>query len=434
VNIDDGDPGTLDTCDPVNGIVHRRASPIDRTVSTSPASAAAFVFSGANPIQTVPDAGAIAPATLALLRGTVRDANGGAILGATVTVPGHPELGSTVTQGSGAFDIAVNGGQPVRLRFTLAGYLPAERVVQSPWQDNAKSEDVTMLQVDTQATAINLANTTDIQIHRGTAMTDDAGTRQTTVMVPPSKQAMMMMPDGGTVPLNTMTVRATEYTVGAKGPSAMPGALPPTSGYTYALELSADEGMDAGATQVTFLNPTDGGPQPLPVYNENFLGFEAGTQIPFGYYDDSKGAWIPSASGSGVVINVLSQDGAGAAQIDVDGTGNAATSAQLGALGITTLELQHLATLYVSGQSLWRVQVPHFTKWDSNWPFAPPGGAGPPPGPPPGPGPGPCKQHGSIIGCQRESLGQELPIAGTPYSLHYESDPSSVDNPRCRCH
>jgi hypothetical protein len=44
----------------------------------------------------------------------------------------------------------------------------------------------------------------------------------------------------------------------------MPAPLPPTSGYTYAVEISADEALAAGATSVT-LN------QPIPFYVENFL-------------------------------------------------------------------------------------------------------------------------------------------------------------------
>jgi RHS repeat-associated protein len=434
--IDDGNACTLDTCDPVNGIVHHACTPVDRTVATPLANAAAFVFSGSTPVQTGVDAGTVAPATMALLRGKVLDAAGVPLVGVTVTVAGHPELGSTVTQGSGMFDMAVNGGQPVRLQFALNGYLPAERVVQAPWQDYAKSEDVTLVQADYAKTAINLSNTTDIQVHRGTAMTDDAGTRTATLMVPPSTQATAMLPDGGTIALNTITVRATEYTVGDAGPSAMPAALPPTSAYTYAFELTADEALDAGATTVAFTQP-DGGAATLPYYVENFLGFDAGVGVPVGYYDKTKGAWVPSASG--VVITILSESGTPPqATIDVTGSGTAATTVQLTALGITNLELQHLASLYPVGRSLWRVPVAHFTTYDPNWGFSAPADAGPPPPPPPPPpkpGPGDCKdQSGSVIECQRQALGQTLPIAGTSYSLHYTSDhqqgrQSSVDVP-----
>jgi len=48
----------------------------------------------------------------------------------------------------------------------------------------------------------------------------------------------------------------------------MPAALPPTSGYTYAVELSVDQALAAGATGVHFNKP-------LPFYVDNFLGIQS---------------------------------------------------------------------------------------------------------------------------------------------------------------
>ena len=70
----------------------------------------------------------------------------------------------------------------------------------------------------------------------------------------------------------------------------MPGALPATSGYTYAVELTADEAIQAGANSVTF-DP------PLALYVENFLDFPVGGIVPTGYYDRATSAWIASANG-----------------------------------------------------------------------------------------------------------------------------------------
>jgi RHS repeat-associated protein len=82
--------------------------------------------------------------------------------------------------------------------------------------------------------------------------------------------------------------------------------------------------------------------------------------------------------------------------------------------------------MYSVGASLWRVPIPHFTVFDLNWgPLPPPGAGGPTGGPPAGPGSGPggCQTTMmSTIECQRQSLGEDLPLAGTPYALHYESD------------
>jgi hypothetical protein len=64
-----------------------------------------------------------------------------------------------------------------------------------------------------------------------------------------------MAVSGQSQTLISLSIRATEYTVGKAGPASMPGKLPPSSGYTYAVELSADEAIAAGATTVTFSKP-----------------------------------------------------------------------------------------------------------------------------------------------------------------------------------
>jgi hypothetical protein len=65
----------------------------------------------------------------------------------------------------------------------------------------------------------------------------------------------MVLPNGMTQTLTSMNIRVTEYTVGAAGPSAMPGTLPPNSGYTYAFEYSVDQAEAAGAVEVKFSTP-----------------------------------------------------------------------------------------------------------------------------------------------------------------------------------
>ena len=89
----------------------------------------------------------------------------------------------------------------------------------------------------------------------------------------------------------------------------MPAPLPSSSGYTYAAELSVDEAVAAGATEVRFN-------QALPVYVENFLDFPVGGIAPVGFYDRVKAAWV--AADNGRVIKVLSIT-AGLADLDIDG-------------------------------------------------------------------------------------------------------------------
>src|SRR5688500_2470994 len=136
--------------------------------------------------------------------------------------------------------------------------------------------------------------------------------------------------------LNSLHVPATEYTVGPNVPAAMPGALPPSSAYTYAVELSVDEAVAAGATTVQFS-------QPIPLYVENFLGFPVGGAVPAGYYDRVKGQWVASDNGKIIrVIGIVE----GLAELDTDGDGAPDDAATQAALGISDGERQQLAALY----------------------------------------------------------------------------------------
>ena len=193
----------------------------------------------------------------------------------------------------------------------------------------------------------------------------------------------------------------------------MPGPLPPASGYTYAVEMSVDEAVDAGADRVNF-------DKPVAFYVENFLGFPTGGDVPTGYYDRELGAWVPSDDGR--IIEVLSTTSAGLARVDSDGDGQADTGADLAELGIDDDERASLANLYESGTSVWRVPMTHFTPWDHNWPYGPPEDALPPGEEPPGgDSDDQCQRGGSIIDCESQVLGEAIPITGTDISLRYSS-------------
>ena len=139
----------------------------------------------------------------------------------------------------------------------------------------------------------------------------------------------MTLPNGKSKPLSTLKIRATEYTVGTLGMASMPGSLPPSSGYTYAVELTVDEALAAGATSVQFSKP-------LINYTENFIGAPVGSPVPAGYYDRQQGRWLPSKNG--IVIKLLAESN-GKAQIDINGDGVADSGDALSALGITDAEL-----------------------------------------------------------------------------------------------
>src|SRR5205807_695243 len=104
------------------------------------------------------------------------------------------------------------------------------------------------------------------------------------------------MPDGTRVPLQHLTVRATEYTAGVKGPQSMPADLPVGVGYAYAAEFTADEALAAGATSVSFN-------QPVVLYVDNFLHFPIGGPVPAAALDRDRAAWIPERNGR--ILRVL---------------------------------------------------------------------------------------------------------------------------------
>jgi RHS repeat-associated protein len=377
------------------------------------ASSIAFLYSGPNAVQIGVAPGTIDVRRVGVVRGRVIDRSGAPVPDVGVRVLGHPELGATYTRADGAFDLAANGGGPVTLVYEKPALISAQRVVAVPWLDFVAAPDVVMIGLDAAATDVDMTEQVATQVARGSPVVDPDGARQATAMFAPGTTATMVLPDGTQRQLTSIRVRATEFTVGANGPATMPAELPPSSGYTYAVDMSIDQAVLAGAKQVLFS-------QPVPIYVDDFLHFPVGQVVPVGYYDPDQGAWI--ASPNGVIVAILSVTG-GMADLDVDGSGTAAGPTALAALGVTDGERAQLASLYAPGATLWRGAVSHFSLIDYNWPYGFPPGSSPPPKPK-NPAPKPdCSSpsHGSIIECESQQLGEEIPIAGTDYKLSYST-------------
>ncbi len=372
----------------------------------------AFLYQGSAAVQHGLQPGIISPERAAVLRGRTCARNGTPLAGVNISILDHPEYGSTLSQTDGMFDLAVNGGEALTVVYAHLAYLPAQRKLTADLRDYTWLPDVVLIPLDSQVTTANLSGSVPMQTARGSAVVDADGLRQATLLIPQGTTAQLVMPGGATVPVTQLNIRATEYTVGDTGPEAMPGALPPSSGYTYALEYSVDEALAAGAVDVQFN-------QPLYHYVENFLNFPVGMLVPTGYYNRLKAAWFPSQNGRVVKIIAINSS---IADLDTDGDGAADNNP---ALGITSAERQRLAVLYPAGQTLWRVPIEHFTPWDCNWPYGPPSGAGAPPSNQPTdkpPSDKPDCKTGSIIECQNQTLREEIPLVGTPFSLNYSSD------------
>jgi PKD repeat protein/streptogramin lyase len=393
------------------------APPIDRTIASTHAATTSFLYTGSQLTQKEMLPGVIDPQRATVLHGKVIDHTGAPLVGVTVTVLHHLEFGHALTRADGMFDLATNGGGMLTVSYTKDGYLPAQRQVQAPWQDYVGLEDLVLLSQDSKVTAVDLSVNSP-HLAQGSLVTEPDGTlpRQATLFFSQGTQAEFMLADGSTQVVNDqLHVRTTEYSIGEKGPQAMPAKLPPSIGYTYAVEISADEALASGV-ETTRFNP------PLMHYVENFLHFPVGTPVPVGYYDKVKATWMPADNGC--VIQVLSITN-GLADLDTNGDGVADNGVTgITTLGITDAERQQLASLYQAGQQLWRVPISHFSAWDFNWPFGPPPDAQPPALPPPDPGhiDDSCEEEGSSILIQNQVLSDEVAITGTSYTLRYQSD------------
>ncbi|MEK7298911.1 MAG: Ig-like domain-containing protein, partial [Candidatus Margulisiibacteriota bacterium] len=390
------------------------APPVDPTVTTTIDIATQFLYTGSNPIQTGVAQGTIESRRTAVLRGKVLQRDNAPLSGVTISILNHPEFGQTLSRADGMFDLAVNGGGVLIIDYKKESSLPAQRTIDVPWQDYVNVDDVVMVEVDSAMTTIT-PGVGVMQVAQGSIEVDADGQRQATILFPAGTNAQMVLPDGTTQFLPSMNVRATEYTVGENGLEAMPAPLPPTTGYTYAVNLTADEALGAGAKTVTFN-------QPVYFYVDNFLGIPTGIAVPVGYYDYDKAAWVPSPNGK--VIKILSIT-SGLADIDLTGNGIAADAAALSAIGMTSEERAKLAALYLPGQSLWRVPVTHFTPYDLNYGVGPQSGAESPKLPLTSQNTildNPTCSMGSIIECENQTLGESVKVVGTPFTLHYQSD------------
>ncbi|MCI5146971.1 MAG: hypothetical protein D3923_15975, partial [Candidatus Electrothrix sp. AR3] len=167
--------------------------------------------------------------------------------------------------------------------------------------------------------------------------------------------------------------------------------------------------------------------KPVTVWVDNFLGFEVGEAVPVGYYDRDRGVWVPSENG--VVVKLLDTDSDGVVDaLDADGDGQPDDLNNDGSFADEVTGLGDTSR-YAPGSTFWRTAVTHFTPWDCNWPYGPPGdatgpnGAG---GPDAGAGnddaPDGCEAINSYVKKRGRIFHEDISIPGTGMSLHYASN------------
>ncbi len=392
------------------------APPLDPTATAPAATGAGFLFGGNDPLQTGVAAGTIEMKRMAVLRGRTINRDGVAAPGVTIAVFDHPEFGQTFSREDGQFDLAVNGGGLLTLKFAAAGLMTAHRQIDAAQLDFNNVGDVAMVGADPNATDISFGPTEPMQVHEASFQTDAEGSRHVVAIFQPGTSATMILPDGTPQPIapgGTLRVRATEFTVGPNGERAMPAQLPPNSAYTFCVEFGADEAVNANAPRVNF-------DKTVFTFVENFLGFPTGTIVPNGTFNRLEGRWV--AEGNGLVIKIVGETG-GMADLDVTGDGAADTGAPLTALGITDAERTQLAASYAGNPSLWRVPITHFTfPFDWNFGYGAASSASEPTTTPQSDRPPDKPDDPPNVYIQPQVLGERLPITGTPFTLNYRSN------------
>ncbi len=403
--VDDDNPCTADSCDPLLGVVHQPVAAgtqcsdgnacngeeacstagqcqagtplpyglatgccdasadtypwetleLDPTLVTTYAMRALPLFLGEDRSQAPLDEEVIDQEHVAVARGRVLDEAGAPVACAQVSVLHQDEIGSVRTLVDGSFALAVNGGEPITLQYLHPSFMTSHRRLATQPLKDVFAPDVKLIPYG--AAHPVSASATNVTVVAGEVETDPDGTRQVAMLVPPGTTATI---EGETVARSDYAIRAKEVTNRAEvGHEGMMATLPPQSMFTYAVsfDVAGAEGKDVVLSKS------------IPVYVENFIGFPVGETAPVGRYDVKEERWV-AVEPQGRVIQIVGLDSGGSALLDINFTPGADDPSSL---GVNDAERAALATRYAVGTSLWRFQVNHFSLWDVNWP----GGPGP---------------------------------------------------------
>ena len=416
-----------------------------------------------------------------VIRGRVLGQDGLPLSQAKITIKDRPQYGQTYSRTDGWYDLAVEGGGGLIVNFTKSGYMPLQRQVQMAWNEYAPMDDVVMDKPqETTGQAIPISMMTSPVVHVGPTNTAPDGSQP--------RGAIVVFPTGVTLnttstiqsPAANLSFRTHEYTrdinpagtllqdsssvpvtapTGMSVPTgrlAMPGELPPASGYTYAIDLFDDSQLGDDSLSISFCgaDPTQCTGVKPALYVDNFLNMKVGSVVPVGSYNKNTATW--SAEANGLVVNLIATGG-GSVGFDIDsdqpGGNPGAESVDVvkKAFGLPATadgtntyqqELQALQNLTGGANprltppvKLWRASIAHLSAWDLNFGYAPKKCNDTPSGPCPDDSPGSatvgghgsskikeCEQRGSRIFCDSHSVGEQIPIPGAGFSLVCGSD------------
>jgi YD repeat-containing protein len=438
--LDDSDPCTVDACSSSSGVTHQavpagtacgeyrecnanaecrsllppdpaEVAPALPAGSVSFLDRVRFLFEAEPRIQTGVTPNAIVARSAAVVRGRVLRSDGLPLPKVTVSVHGHPEYGQTLSRFDGGYDLVVNGGGRLTLDYVREDALAAQRSVQAPWQDYASVEDVGLVSRDSAVTHLSLPGSAPV-LHHASESIDARGTRSARVFVPSGTSALMIGSDGSATPISQLALHASELGAGPTGSRSSIAELPETAVSVYSLELSADEADAAHAAHVALS-------QAASVYVDNFPGLPVGTALPLGAYGRDAATWVGVPNGR---VLALIGESSGFADLDIDGSGTPASAESLTALGIDAEEQAAIAQSYDVGDEFFRLPVMRLGPYGVSLPFSVDEGTGGVD--PKAPGQLAPLDDATLPAPPAETqvLAQALPLAGTPFTLHYRSN------------
>ena len=341
-----------------------------------------------------------------LVRGTVLDDEGDPVEGAEISIIKHDEYGTVATNGDGEFTIPVNGGTWVMVQAAAPGFTSGQRGAEVPWNDIKVLRPFELVPFNPVQTAVFMDGDPDLVLTHAN-MNED---RPVIVALKGDNIAAGLTEDGEEVLTDNLVISATLY----KDPTEMPALLPPTTEFTYCVELKAE-----GYSDVAFADP-------VILWVPDDMGFDVGDVVPTGYFDRDEGVWKSMNDGKVVQLLDLDDDSIVDA-IDADGDGLPDDLDQDGDLSDEILGIDTVPEA-APGDIFWRIAVEHFSPIDCNWPAsgAPPD-AEPPPGTPPDPN-SPDNQPDANdpskdpeVDVRTGVMHQVVAIPDTPLALHYAS-------------
>ncbi len=440
-----GRPAELELVLGPNSFVPREplaAPPLDRSRPTSVFDATRFIYDSA--FQASPDdivqwgmaAALIEPDRAAHVHGRVLDINGQPRPGVDVRFYGHPEYGQTRSRASGEFDLVVNGGGTLVLEYSRPEFVTAQRVVAVAWGDTVRAPDVTLLATPTACTPQIGAADSGFYFNPGWTIADRRGTRRMALFVPAGTSVVGSAATSFQICLDESTRAPSgppcsgvtdcpgrlciDGECVAEPSSTMPADVAQGTSYTFAMEGCVHEPGATGPaachdaafpSDVYLYLRTFGAGEEFPVGD-----LAAGQAVPNGSYDRLHSVW--GAEANGLTIEVT--------RSGTTCTVDRGTQLPLGTADLTPAELAAICGdhtgFFPDGLSrFWRVPRRHFSPGDLNWvqrmgAFLQEGTAES--------GTADINddcQNRSILFCESRSLGERVPLVGTPFQLAYSS-------------